>query len=83
MNNSLGGTHMKKEPFHKRIVKAIKDPQFVARAYKEKTNTVIGYMILLVLIVTIPTSIVRGVVISHELDNLLEAVDSLSFPDLY
>lgn len=81
MNNGLGGRHMKKDPFHKRIVKAIKDPNFVARAPKEKTNSLIGYMVVLILILAIPASIVKGVVISNEMNNLLEAVEGSAFPD--
>lgn len=72
---------MKKDPFHQRIVKAIRDPEYIAGAPKHKTNSVIGYMVLLLLILTIPTSIVRGVVISNEMDNLLEAVQGSAFPD--
>lgn len=71
---------MKKDPFFKRIVKAIKDPHFIANAPKEKTNSVVGYMILLLLILTIPTSIVKGVIIHNEMNNLLEEVDNPSFP---
>jgi len=71
---------MKKDPFHKRIVKAIKDPLFVTNATKEKINSVIGYMVLLLLILTIPTSIIRGIVISNDIENLLEVVDNSSFP---
>jgi hypothetical protein len=72
---------MKRINIFPKIIKAIKDPLFIVASTKEKTISVILYMILLVLILTIPTSIVRGVMFSNEMDNLIEAVDNPSFPD--
>lgn len=72
---------MNKIPFFQRIVKSIKDPYFIAHAPKEKTNTAMLYIILLLLLVSIPSGIARGVLFTNEMSDLLSAVEGPNFPD--
>ncbi len=67
--------------FHQKVIRSIRDPLFIAQSTKHKTNGVVLYILLLIVIVSLASGIIRGIGFTRETNHLIEVVKSPDFPE--
>ncbi len=74
---------MNKIPFHHKIIKSIKDLDFITESIHHKIGSVVLYILILILLFSSISGLVKGLFFTNYVSYVLEVVEAPDFPDFY